>query len=110
MVVYRVIRLWILRGDSAASVIPSELSRDAGNPSYMTRDDETFEPDPERVALLREVADDVRGDSLASRMVAATLYRVSDCYDPDEETTVRDVYVNMREIIRTTEDGQMDRR
>jgi hypothetical protein len=69
-------------------------------------DDERFDPDSEKVALLREVADEVRGDSIASRMVAATLYRVSDCYDPDEDTTVRDVYVNMREIIRTVEEGE----
>ena len=71
-------------------------------------DDERFAPDPEKVATLREVADEVRGDSLASRMVAATLFRVSDCYDPDENTTVRDVYVNMREIIRTAESGGSD--
>ena len=71
----------------------------------MTSDDQPFDPDPEKVATLRAVAEEVRGDSVASRMVAATLYRVSDCYDPDEETTVRDVYVNMREIIRTAEAG-----
>ena len=69
-------------------------------------DDERFDPDPEKVATLRAVAEEVRGDSIASRMVAATLYRVSDCYDPAEETTVRDVYVNMREIIRTVEKGE----
>lgn len=74
----------------------------------MASDDERFDPDPEKVAVLREVADEVRGDSVASRMVAATLYRVSDCYDAGEDTTVRDVYVNMRKIIRTAEAGGAD--
>lgn len=75
----------------------------------MSTDDASFEPDPERVAFLREIADEIRDESTASRLVAATLYRVSDIYDPDEETTPRDVYVNMREIIRTTESGSSDK-
>ncbi len=50
---------------------------------------------------LREIADDIRGESSESKLLAAILYRVSDLFDPDEETTTRDIYVNMREIIRT---------
>ncbi len=69
----------------------------------MSGDEATSESDSERVETLREIADDIRADSSESRMVAALLYRVSDLYDPDEETTPRDIYLNMREIIRTKE-------
>lgn len=75
----------------------------SGDENRSDSTDDRFEPDPERVATLREIADELRGDSVASRLVSATLYRVSDIYDPDEETTPRDVYINMREIIRTVE-------
>jgi hypothetical protein len=66
-------------------------------------DDDSYEPDVERTETLREIGDDIRGDSSESKLVAAILYRISDLYDPDEETSPRDIYVNMREIIRTKE-------
>ncbi|UPV73489.1 hypothetical protein M0R89_13160 [Halorussus limi] len=59
--------------------------------------------DAQRVETLRAIADDIRAESSESKMVAAILYRISDIYDPDEETTPRDIYLNMREIIRTKE-------
>jgi len=71
----------------------------------MARESESFEPDPERVATLREIADDIRGENSESKLVAAMLYRVSDLFDPDEETSPRDIYVNMREILRTKDAG-----
>jgi hypothetical protein len=67
----------------------------------MPTDTDQFDPDPERMETLRTIADDIRSDSSESKLVAAMLYRVSDLYDPEEETTPRDIYVNMREIIRT---------
>ncbi|WP_458187345.1 hypothetical protein [Haladaptatus sp. NG-WS-4] len=67
----------------------------------MARETESFEPDEDRMETLREIADDIRGESSESKLLAAILYRVSDLFDPDEETTTRDIYVNMREIIRT---------
>jgi len=67
-----------------------------------------FEPDPETREFLRDIAADVRGDTSESKQVAAMLHRVSDLYDPDEETDPRDVYVNMREILRVKERGGMD--
>ncbi|WP_327051500.1 hypothetical protein [Halomicrococcus gelatinilyticus] len=70
----------------------------------MPRETKSFDPDPERAATLRDIADDVRGDSSESKQVAALLYRVSDLYDAEEETTPRDIYVNMREILRTKEE------
>ena len=68
------------------------------------------DPDPERAALLREVAEEVRGDTSESEQVAAMLYRVSDLYDPGEETTPEDVYRNMRNILRVKERGGMPER
>ncbi|WP_423745164.1 hypothetical protein V5735_03830 (plasmid) [Haladaptatus sp. SPP-AMP-3] len=67
----------------------------------MARETEAFDPDEERMETLRDIADDIRGDSSESKLVAAMLYRVSDLFDPDEETTPRDIFINMREIIRT---------
>ncbi|UWG50036.1 Uncharacterized protein AArcCO_0715 [Halalkaliarchaeum sp. AArc-CO] len=67
------------------------------------------EDDPERARMLREVAEDVRGGSSESEQVAAFLYRVSDLYDPDEETTPEDIYRNVRNIMRIKERGTLDR-
>ena len=72
------------------------------------REDEP-ESDPERAELLRETARDVRGGSSESEQVAAMLYRVSDLYDPDEETTPEAVYRNMRNVLRVTERGTLAR-
>ncbi|WP_137283257.1 hypothetical protein [Halorussus salinisoli] len=69
----------------------------------MSHDQGSYGPDVERAKTLREIAEDIRGESSESKMVAAILYRISDLYDPDEETSPRDIYVNMREIIRTKE-------
>lgn len=66
------------------------------------------EADIEKAAFLRAIAEDVRGESSESEQVAAFLYRISDLYDPDEETDPKDVYVNMREILRVKERGGMD--
>ena len=75
------------------------------------RDGESpIDDDPERAALLREVAEEVRGESSQSEQVAAMVYRVSDLYDPDEETTPEDVYLNMRNILRVKERGGMPER
>jgi len=63
------------------------------------------EPDPERAALLREVGEDIRGETSESEQVAAMLYRVSDLYDPDEETTPAEIYRNLRTILKVKERG-----
>jgi hypothetical protein len=70
---------------------------------------EEFESDPDRVATLREIADDVRGETTESEQVANLLYRVSDIYDDDEDTDPRDVYVNMKQILRVKEQSGMGR-
>lgn len=66
-------------------------------------------PDPERAAVLREIAEEVRGESSESEHVAAILYRVSDLYDPGEETTVEDVYIAVRNVLRIKERGTLER-
>jgi hypothetical protein len=67
--------------------------------------DEEPSPDPDRAAVLREVAEEVRGESSESEQVAAMLYRVSDLYDPDEETTPVEIYRNLRTILEVKERG-----
>ena len=68
-----------------------------------------FEPDEERVEALREIADDVRGESSESRQIAAILYRVSDLYDEDEDTDPQEIYLNVRNILNVKERGGLDR-
>jgi flagellar biosynthesis protein FlhB len=72
-------------------------------------DDERIEPDVDRAALIRAVAEDVRGDSSQSEQLAAILYRVSDLYDPDEETTPEEIYRNVVNILRIKERGTLER-
>ena len=64
--------------------------------------------DSEKCEFLREIAGEIRGDSSESKQVAAFLYRVSDMYDENEETDARDLYVNMRNILRVKEAGGRD--
>ena len=59
--------------------------------------------------LLREVAEDVRGDSSESEQLAALVYRLSDLYDPDEETTPEEVYRSVRNIMQIKERGTLAR-
>ena len=69
----------------------------------------TTADDPERATLLREVADDVRAESSESRQLSAMLYRISDLYDPAEETTPEEIYRNVRYIFDVKERGGIDR-
>ena len=68
------------------------------------------DPDPERAALLREVAEDIRGETAESEQVAAMLYRVSDLYDSDEETTPAEIYRNFRTVLWVKERGGLPER
>lgn len=81
-------------------VVDEEETADAGG---------AFPADPERVAFLREIADDVRGESGESRQLAAILYRVSDLYDPDEETSPVEIYRNVEHIMDIKAQGGIDR-
>ena len=68
-----------------------------------------FDPDPERVAALREVADDVRGETSESKQLANILYRTSDLYDPHEETTPEEIVRNVKFILEVNERGGLGR-
>ncbi|MFD1645356.1 hypothetical protein [Haloarchaeobius litoreus] len=67
------------------------------------------EHDPETVAVLREVAEEIRGESSESEQLANILYRTSDIYDPDEETTPEDVVRNVKFILEVKERGGLGR-
>lgn len=67
------------------------------------------EPDHERVAMLREAADDLRGESSESKQLAAILYRVSDLYDESEETSPEEIYIAVRNILNVKERGGLGR-
>ena len=68
-----------------------------------------FAANPERAAVLREIAEDVRGDSSESEQLANVLYRTSDIYDPDEDTTPEEVMQNVKFILEVKERGGLGR-
>lgn len=68
-----------------------------------------FPADPDRAAALREIAEDVRGESSESEQLANVLYRTSDIYDPDEDTTPEEVMQNVKFILEVKERGGLDR-
>ncbi|WP_336037897.1 hypothetical protein [Halobacterium yunchengense] len=66
--------------------------------------------DSEKRDALREVADDLRGEgSEEAERVAAIVHRVSDIYDDGEDTDAQHVYLNMRNILRISEQGGIER-
>ncbi|WP_396612284.1 hypothetical protein ACH9L7_03105 [Haloferax sp. S1W] len=71
--------------------------------------DAEFPNDPEKVAFLREIAEDIYGESSESRQVSAILYRVSDLYDPDGDTSPEEIYLNVRHIMDIKAKGGLDR-
>ncbi|MFC6769594.1 hypothetical protein [Natrinema soli] len=68
-----------------------------------------FDPDPERVERLREIADDVRGDSSERKQLANILYRTSDLYDEGEETSPEEIVRNVKFILEVNERGGLGR-
>jgi hypothetical protein len=81
-------------------VVP-ESAADAAN--------EAFAEDDEVRAFLREIAGDMRGDSSESKQLSAILYRVSDLYDPDEQTSPEEIYLNVRHIMQIKAQGGIQR-
>lgn len=67
--------------------------------------------DEKKRAVLRSVATELREEagSPEAERIAATVQRVSDLYDPDEDTSPAEIYRNMRTIFRVVEQGGMDR-
>ncbi len=75
----------------------------------MSDPEHEFEPDPERVALLREVADDVRGETSESKQLSNILYRTSDLYDDATDTSPEEIVRNVKFILEVTERGGLGR-
>jgi hypothetical protein len=69
-----------------------------------------FEPDAEKRELLREVALELRGDTSEREQLSALVYRLSDLYDPAEETSPEEIYRATHHIARVKERGTLDRR
>ena len=72
--------------------------------------DATFPEDAEKREVLREAADEIRArdDSSEASQVGAFLYRVSDLYKEGEETSIPEIYMNMRHILEVREQGGLD--
>lgn len=70
---------------------------------------ERFEPGPERVALLRAVADDVRRETSEGKRLANVLYRASDLYDGREDASSEEIVRNVRTILEVEERVGLDR-
>lgn len=71
--------------------------------------DAEFSPDPEAVEFLRTIADDIRGESSESKQLAAIVYRVSDLYDSEGDTSPEEIYLNVRHIMNIKAQGGIDR-
>lgn len=87
----------------------AELPPGVGLDVTVDADGEGFPPDERRRLFLRQIADELRGDSSESRQLAAILYRVSDLYDPDEDTSPEEIYLNARNIMQVKANGGLDR-
>ncbi|MCO8267516.1 MULTISPECIES: hypothetical protein [unclassified Haloferax] len=95
-------------GDADADAAPGADSEEV-DWEMAPDSDADFPADPERVAFLREIADDIYGESSESRQVSAILYRVSDLYDPDGDTSPEEIYLNVRHIMDIKAQGGIDR-
>ncbi|WP_348610456.1 hypothetical protein [Halobaculum rarum] len=89
--------------------LPGALQEDDPDWQLAPDTEEEFVADAETREFLRAVAEDVRGDSGESNQLSAILYRVSDLYDPDEDTSPEEIYLNVRRIMQIKERGGLKR-
>ncbi|SHH35365.1 hypothetical protein [Halobaculum gomorrense] len=96
-------------GDADADELPEAIQED--DPDWQLAPDskEEFVADAETREFLRTIAEDVYGDSGESKQLSAILYRVSDLYDPDEDTSPEEIYLNVRRIMQIKERGGLKR-
>jgi hypothetical protein len=96
--------------DDEDNRLPEALREDDDPDWHLAPDsDQEFADDAETRAFLRAVAEDVRGDSGESKQLSAILYRVSDLYDADEDTSPEEIYLNVRRIMQIKERGGLKR-
>ncbi|WP_435143426.1 hypothetical protein [Halobaculum sp. P14] len=96
-------------GESSDDELPPELQEDDQDWALAPDSDAEFDDDETRRRLLRDVAEDVRGDSTESKQLSAILYRVSDLYDPDEDTSPEEIYLNVQRIMQIKAQGGLQR-
>lgn len=91
--------------------LPPELREEGEETDWALapESDAEFPQDPERREFLRDVAEEVRGDTSESKQLSAILYRVSDLYDPEEHTSPEEIYLNVRRIMQIKERGGLRR-
>ncbi|WP_435128967.1 hypothetical protein [Halobaculum sp. D14] len=95
--------------ESSDDELPPELQEDDQDWALAPDSDAEFDDDETRRRLLRDVAEDVRGDSTESKQLSAILYRVSDLYDPDEDTSPEEIYLNVQRIMQIKAQGGLQR-
>ncbi|ELZ83055.1 hypothetical protein C453_13656 [Haloferax elongans ATCC BAA-1513] len=88
------------KGETSTDDVDWEMAPDS---------DAEFPNDPEKVEFIREIAEDIYGESSESRQVSAILYRVSDLYDPEGDTSPEEIYLNVRHIMDIKAQGGLDR-
>jgi len=91
--------------ETTADSAREDADGDATSPAT----DGDVEPDAEKRDVLRAVAADVRGRSSEADQVAAVVERVSDLYDPEEDTSPTEIYLNMQYILEVMEQGGIER-
>ncbi|THE64370.1 hypothetical protein D8Y22_13230 [Salinadaptatus halalkaliphilus] len=95
--------------DDRSTLEDERRSATGGDDRSSPTNEKQFEPDCERVETLRAIGDDVRGDSSERKQLANILYRTSDLYDPDEETSPEEIVRNVKFILEVTERGGLER-
>ncbi|MFC7068407.1 hypothetical protein [Halobaculum lipolyticum] len=96
--------------DDEDAELPEELREDDDPDWQLAPDsDQEFVDDADTREFMRSVAEEVRGDSSESKQLSAILYRVSDLYDPDEDTSPEEIYLNVRRIMQIKERGGLKR-
>ncbi|ELY85724.1 hypothetical protein [Natrialba taiwanensis] len=95
--------------ESADETVPEPDAGEDGAERDEDVEPDEFSPDPERVERIRAVADDVRGESSESKQLANILYRTSDLYDADEDTSPEEIVRNVKFILEVNERGGLGR-
>ena len=96
--------------DDEDARLPEDLREDDDADWQLAPDsDREFAADADTREFIRAVAEDLRGESSESKQLSALLYRVSDLYDPDEDTSPEEIYLNVRRIMQIKERGGLKR-
>jgi hypothetical protein len=95
--------------DDSPDETDAELPPELGVEFDPEATDAEFPEDDRRRKLLRGIAEEIRAESSESQQLSAILYRVSDLYDPEEDTSPEEIYLNVRNIMQVKARGGLDR-